>query len=379
MKKLISYVAVFVLGFGACVYILHRGGYAIDFGGKQNLMQNLTTTSNTSVVRKGQNPIADAAAAVGPAVVNIYTTSVTETQNPLSEMFGFNGPPQRELSRGAGSGVIISADGYILTNNHVVAGAQDIKVRLRDGRRLNAQLVGRDPRTEVAVIKVKATGLPTANLGDSDKIRVGDWAIAIGNPLGLENTVTVGVISATKRQDKISEGPMNQEMIQTDAAVNPGNSGGALIDISGKVIGINTMIASNNGGSIGLGFAIPVNSVKSVVKDLIEKGKVIRPFLGIAFGDLGGDLGAWYAQRGYKSTKGAVVGQVYPNTPAAEADIRQGDIITEVDGKSITDSAALVKSISASKVGQIIRLSVWRDGKTSLIAVKLAEMPKNIE
>lgn len=378
MKKSISYVLVFIVGFAVCAYILNRNGISLGSSGNQTLMENLSTSSAPAVVKKGQNPIADAAAAVGPAVVNVYTKSMREVQNPFGDMFG-GGQPQQQLAEGAGSGVIISNDGYILTNNHVVAGAQDIKVKLPDGKSYTAKLIGRDPRSEVAVIKIEARNLPVAQLGDSNSIRVGDWAIAIGNPLGLENTVTVGVISATKRKDQAEQGPMLQDMIQTDAAVNPGNSGGALIDINGRVIGINTMIASTTGSNIGIGFAIPINSAKGIAKDLIEKGKVIRPFLGAAFGDLTGDLGSWYEQHGYKAGKGAVVAQVYPGTPAEKAGFMQGDVITNVDNKKIDDSSDLVKAIGSCKVGQTVRFSIWREGKTMLLAAKLEEMPQNMQ
>lgn len=377
MKKFISYVLVFVIGFAVCAYILNRNGILMRSGESRTLKENLSASISKTVVKKGQNPIADAAAAVGPAVVNVYTKSLREVRNPFGDFFG-GGSPQQQLAEGAGSGVIISDDGYILTNNHVVAGAQDIKVKLPDGRSFGAKLVGRDPRTEVAVIKINANNLPVAQLGDSDSIRVGDWAIAIGNPLGLENTVTVGVISATKRKDQAEQGAMLQDMIQTDAAVNPGNSGGALIDINGRVIGINTMIASTTGSNIGIGFAIPINSAKGIVDDLIKKGKVIRPFLGAAFSDLTGDLATWYEQHGYKSGKGVVVRQVYPGTPADKSGFMRGDIITDVDSKKINDSSDLVKTIGNCKVGQTVRFSIWREGKTMLLAAKLVEMPQDM-
>ncbi|MHB1457120.1 MAG: S1C family serine protease [Armatimonadota bacterium] len=377
MKKFISYVLVFVVGFAACAYILNRNGISIGSGESRTLKENLSSSVSRVVVKKGQNPIADAAAAVGPAVVNVYTKSMREVRNPFGDLFG-EMMPQQQLAEGAGSGVIISDDGYILTNNHVVAGAQDIKVKLPDGRSFGAKLVGRDPRTEVAVIKISANKLPVAQLGDSDSIRVGDWAIAIGNPLGLENTVTVGVISATNRKDQAEQGAMLQDMIQTDAAVNPGNSGGALIDINGRVVGINTMIASTTGSNIGIGFAIPINSAKGIVDDLIKKGKVIRPFLGAAFSDLTGDLATWYEQHGYKSGKGAVVRQVYPGTPADRSGFMRGDIITDVDNKKINDSSDLVKTIGNCKVGQTVRFSIWREGKTMLFAAKLVEMPQDM-
>jgi serine protease Do len=378
MRKLISYIIIFALGFAICMCIYNKSGRSVKPTGNQSLMQNLTPNPSTRIIKKGENPIADAAAEVGPSVVNIYTTSVRAVNDPFSEIFGFGGPPQQQVAKGAGSGVIISNDGYIITNNHVVADAQNIKVKLMDGRGFTAKLIGRDPRTEVAVIKINEKNLPVAQLGDSDSINVGDWAIAIGNPLGLENTVTVGVISATKRKDQSEQGTMLQDMIQTDAAINPGNSGGALLDINGKVIGINTMIASTSGGNIGIGFAIPINSAKVIVKDLIEKGKVIRPYLGASFGDLLGDLGAWYEQHGYKSGKGAVVGDIVNGTPAQKAGLRQGDIILKVDDIKINDSSDLVKAIGSYKVGDTVRLSIWREGKEMLLAAKLGEMPQGM-
>lgn len=379
MKKFIPYVLVFIVGFAICALILNMSGCPLYTKSNQTLEQNLSTSATKPVIKKGENPIADAAAAVGPAIVNIYTVSVREIPDPFSDIFGFGiGQPQKQIAQGAGSGVIISNDGYILTNNHVVEGAQEIKVKLMDGRTFSAKLIGRDPRTEVAVIKIKGNNLPVARLGDSDNIRVGDWAIAIGNPLGLENTVTVGVISATKRKDRAEGGPILQDLIQTDAAINPGNSGGALIDIDASVIGINTMIASPTGGNIGIGFAIPINAIKGVAKDLIEKGRVIRPFLGAAFGDLTGQLGAWYEQHGYKSGKGAVVVQVYPGTPAAKAGFQQGDVIMKVDDQRINDSSDLVRAISKYKVGDTVRFSVWRNGQEILLAAKLAEMPPDL-
>ena len=376
MKKLISYVLVFVLGFGACALILDRLGY-VPSAGKDLVIKSLTGKPVPPVVRKGSNPIADAAAVVGPAVVNIDTMGERSVVNP----FGMPLPSEKQRFIGQGSGVIISKDGYILTNNHVVAGAKNIRVRLADGRKFDARLVGRDANSEVAVIKVKANDLPVVKLGDSDSIRVGDWAIAIGNPLGFGNTVTVGVISATKRMDlPVAEGRSLKEAIQTDAAINRGNSGGALANVNGEVIGINTVIYSTEPGqgNIGLGFAIPINSAKGILKRLIEKGSTVRPWLGIVAADLSGNLAVWYEQNGYKSNKGAVVWQVEPNSPAEKAGLTQGDIITQIDKVKISNSADLVKTISKHKPGDVIRLSVWRMGKTILIGVKLKEMPQDM-
>ncbi len=371
-KKLAIYVVIFVLGFAACAYILNFTGYAGGGTSSESVMKNL---NSRTPVRKGDNAIADAAERVGPAVVNIDTVAERQVQSPFSQLFDM--PAQKQLTMGKGSGVIISDDGYILTNNHVVAGAQQIKIRMKDGHSFSARLIGRDDRSDLAVVKINGRHLPYAKLGDSDAIRVGDWAIAIGNPLGLENTVTVGVISAIKRNESMAEGKSLQDMIQTDAAINPGNSGGALVDIDGRVIGINTAIVSPTGGNIGIGFAIPVNSAKVVVKELIAKGKIVRPFLGIGLGDLNGDLASWYDQRGYRAAKGAVVMQVFPGSPAASAGLMQGDIITEIDGAKVSSASDASKMIGSQKVGQVIRLSVWRLGKTVLVGAKLTEMPQN--
>ena len=380
MKKLISYVLVFVLGFGACAYILTRAGYTP--GGKESVMQVLSGKPALPVVRRGGNPIADAAAKVGPAVVNIDTLAERRVPNPFEDFFGLPMPPRRQILMGQGSGVVISKDGYILTNNHMVAGAQDIKVRLSDGRKFKGRLVGRDAQSDLAVLKVNARNLPFAKLGDSDAIRVGDWAIAIGNPLGFGSTVTVGVISAVKRRNlPVDEGRVISEAIQTDAAINLGNSGGALANIDGEVIGINTAISSTEPGhgNIGIGFAIPINSAKDNIKQLIEKGKISHPYLGVIVTDLAGDLAAWYEQNGYKGKKGAVVCDVQAGSPAAKTGLAQGDIITAIDRQRISGANDVTKTIQKGKVGQIVRLSTWRAGKTRLLAARLAEMPQNPE
>ncbi|MCL6628017.1 MAG: trypsin-like peptidase domain-containing protein, partial [Armatimonadetes bacterium] len=266
---------------------------------------------------------------------------------------------------------------YIVTNNHVVAGADKITVTLADGRAFKARLVGRDIQTDLAVLKIDAKNLPSARLGNSDNIRVGDWAIAIGNPLGLGNTVTVGVISATKRTNlPVEEGKRLAEAIQTDAAINRGNSGGPLANVNGEVIGINTAIYSTEPGqgNIGIGFAIPINPAKAVVKQLIEKGKIIRPQLGIVVADLTGELAAWYKQNGFKGNKAAVVYQVVPGTAAEKAGLMQGDLILEIDGRKINSAEDVTKTIQKCKVGQVVRLTIWRSGHTELLGVRLREM-----
>ena len=393
MKKLILYVLVFVLGFGACAYILSRTGYTP--GGKESVMRALSGKHAPAVVKKGQNPIADAAARIGPAVVNIDTVAQRRVPNPfggLEDFFGLRVPPQRQILVGQGSGVIIGKDGYVLTNNHVVAGVQDIKVRLADGRKFKGRLIGRDSKSDVAVLKVDARNLPFAELGNSDAIRVGDWVIAIGNPLGLGNTVTVGVVSATKRKNLlVSEGTVIEEAIQTDAAINLGNSGGALANIDGEVIGINTAIYSTEPwrGNIGLGFAIPINGAKDVAKRLISKGSVghpvveggqkERPYLGILMSDLTGERAEWYGQNGYKGKGGAFIEQVGPGSPAVEAGLMPGDVITQIDKTKVRSAEDVIRIIKKGKVGQVIRLTVWRVGRTNVLFAKLGAAPTDVE
>lgn len=381
MKKVISYVLIFVLGFAACAFVVKTFGLQPTDGGKSGVLSTLRRNGSGTVVRKGQNPIADAAAEVLPSVVSIDMTSEREVQGPLG-MFGF--PGQKQVVQGKGSGIIISDDGYILTNNHVVAGANDIKVTLSNGHKYTAKLIGRDELTEVAVIKIDAKDLPAAKLGNSDDLRVGDWSIAVGNPLGQQNTVTVGVISAIGRNEQASERTVLKNLIQTDAAINPGNSGGALTNIQGEVIGINTMIASPNAQSggmatnIGIGFAIPINSAKVTATELIKNGKVSRPFLGVVARDLNGDFATWYKQHGYTG-KGAFIWNVAPgNTPAAKAGLMQGDVIMEIDKDKVDGASDVPKAIQKHKVGDVIRITVWRDGKTIVVVAKLSEMPQEL-
>lgn len=375
MKKLASYVLIFVLGFAACAYILNYYGYG-PTGGSKNVMDALTKRP-VPMNAKGLNPVSEAVAKVGPAIVNIHTLTERTVQTPFgSDFFGIPMPAPKTVQKGAGSGVIISKDGYILTNNHVVAGAQDIKVGLADGRSFKARVIGRDERTDLAVVRVNAKNLPAAEIGDSSAIRPGDWAIAIGNPFALGNTVTLGVISATKRTETVEEGKTLPDMIQTDAAINPGNSGGALANINGQVIGINTAIFSTdpNKGNIGIGFAIPMNSAKVIAKQLVEKGKVVRPYLGVFVADLQGELADWYKQNDFRG-KGAVVYQVQPGSPAAKGGLMQGDVIVNIDKQEIKSADDVTKTIGKCKVGQVIRLTIWRDKNTRLLGIKLAEMP----
>lgn len=379
MKKLIPYVLVFVLGFAACAWVLRELGYTtISPGSKNGVIATLSRNPSSAVLSTKDNVIADAVARLGPAVVNIDTLTEQAVQSPFEQLFGIPMAPQKQQVVGQGSGVIISKDGYILTNNHVIEGAKKITVRMSDGKRLPARLIGRDSRTDLAVVKVSGKGLPAAEFGDSNTIRAGDWAVAIGNPLGFGNSVTVGVISATKRTDlPVAPGKVLAEVIQTDAAINRGNSGGALANIDGQLIGINTAIYSTEPGqgNIGIGFAIPSSTARTVAKQLIDKGRIVRPWLGVQLADMSGDFAAWYEQHGFKAPHGAVIVQTVPDSPAEKKGLQQGDIVTQVDDKKITKPDALIDEINKHKVGDLVKLSIWRMGQMQMVIIKLAEMP----
>jgi len=337
------------------------------------------------VLRSMEDAFTSVAERVMPAVVNISTTpkktpargtgSEQEPQERFRDFFGpefyekyFKRPP-REEARASGSGVIVDPDGYILTNNHVVENAQEITVRLSDARKFAARLVGRDPKTDLAVLKVEAPGggLPAAALGDSDRLRVGQWAIAIGNPFGLDRTVTVGIISATART-RVGVATY-ESFIQTDASINPGNSGGPLLNLDGKVIGINTAIVATGQG---IGFSIPVNMAKEVMRQLIAKGRVVRGWLGIVIQDVTDELAASF---GVNEREGVLVTDVMKGGPAESAGLRPGDVITELGATRIAEVPDLQKRVAAVAPGESITLTVVRDRKPLAVTVKAGEMP----
>ncbi len=276
------------------------------------------------------------------------------------------------LQRGAGSGVVIDEKGFILTNNHVVGGADEIKVQFLDGKELPAKIVGTDPRSDLAVISVQTKGLSlkAAPLGDSEKLAVGEWVMAIGNPFGLDHTVTVGVISAKGRSGIGDRGGNYQDFLQTDASINPGNSGGPLVNLNGEIIGINTAILGP-GGNIGIGFAVPSDMAKPIARELIASGKVRRPFLGISMQPYTTDM----AKAMGAPEKGALVGQLNPGAPAEKAGVRRGDVIVKVDGKPVMTSRDVQRYVLARRVGDAIGLEVWRDGKLMTLTAKTAELP----
>ena len=313
---------------------------------------------------------------VTPAVVNVSTVpkkpSAEETPERFREFFGeefyerfFRRRP-RDDARASGSGVIVDPKGYILTNNHVIENAQDITVRLSDGRKLAGKLVGRDPKTDLAVLKVDAPApLPAAELGDSDRLRVGQWAIAIGNPFGLDRTVTVGIVSATAR-NRVGVATY-ENFIQTDASINPGNSGGPLLNLDGKVIGINTAIVA---AGQGIGFSIPINQAKEVMRQLIASGRVVRGWLGIAIQDVTDELAGTFGVK-----EGVLVAEVMKGGPAEAAGVRQGDVIVELNGAPIKEVPELQRRVAAVAPGQPVKLKVIRDRKPVTLAVTVSEMP----
>ncbi|HEX5133644.1 MAG TPA: Do family serine endopeptidase [Candidatus Krumholzibacteria bacterium] len=320
--------------------------------------------------------------AIGPSVVPIFAEqSGANGNDQMRQYFGdeffhrFFGNPEdgsRQTVRSMGSGVIVSEDGYILTNNHVVSGAEKLTVVLDDGKRVPATIVGADPQTDVAVIKVDAKGLRAAKLGDSDDARVGQWVIAVGNPFQLLHSVTAGIISAKGRS---SVGLATYEdFIQTDASINPGNSGGALADLDGNVIGINTAISSPNGANAGVGFAIPINMARHVMESLISDGKVSRGYLALVPQDLDENLAK---AMGTDTEGGALVGDVMVDGPAAKAGIQRGDIITSFDGKMVKDSNDLRKQVADLSPNQKVDVKVLRNGHPETLRVTLAERPEN--
>jgi len=365
-------VIAFVLGFAACALILRWMGYQSASSSRQLVLATLDAPVRQVGSVPGANAIAEACARIEPAVVNIDTFMRPRRSLRLEDFFG----PQ-EAMRGSGSGVIISPDGYIITNHHVVRGADEIVVSLADGRRYLGKPVGADEQSDIAVIKVNARGLPTAELGDSDKIRVEEWAIAVGNPLGLGSTVTVGVISALNRRKLLVEGDRYLEVaIQTDAAINQGNSGGALANIHGQLIGINTAIASPpGGGSIGIGFAIPINHVKKVVRDILVQGGTVRrarPWIGVYFDAVRPSL---MRRARLPDLNGVAVEEVVPNSPADRAGLRAGDVIRAFGERPVRTTQELLEEIMKRQPGERVNIKVWRNGKEITLALTVGTFP----
>ncbi|MHB8741492.1 MAG: DegQ family serine endoprotease [Sulfuricaulis sp.] len=330
------------------------------------------------------------AKAVMPAVVNISTTRVIKQDSDMQQAPFQDDPffrqffgdqfshhlqiPHEQRESSLGSGVIVSSNGYIVTNNHVIEKADEIKVVLYDKREFTGKVIGTDPKTDIAVVKINAKDLPTIPWGDSDKLDVGEYVLAIGNPFGLNQTVTQGIVSAVGRANVgIAD---YEDFIQTDAAINPGNSGGALVNVHGQLIGINTAIFSRSGGYMGIGFAVPSNMARDVMDSLIKTGKVVRGWLGVSIQEVTPDLAK---QFGVNEASGALVSEVIPNSPAAASGFRSGDIITGFNGKPVDSPSTLRNSVAEMSVGTTVKVEVLRDKKTITLETKIAEQPKNIE
>jgi len=365
-------------------------GFAVNPGENGKGTQNAplhVQVDNTPLTRdmKEGNSFAPIVKKVAPSVVKIAVT-MKGANNPLANsdmdffrrFFGEDGMKQMNPGRlrapmehGLGSGVIVSPDGYILTNNHVVNNATDIQVALNDGRQFTAKVIGSDPKTDVALVRIKADNLPALTLADSDKIEVGDVVLAIGNPFGIGQTVTKGIVSA---KDRTTSGEMDEDFIQTDAAINPGNSGGALVDTEGRLVGINSAILTRSGGNQGIGFAVPANLCRWVMDSLVQNGRVDRGFLGVMIQNLTPDLATAFK---LDRTTGALVGDVSPGSPADKAGLKSGDVITQVNGQPIGDASQLKLRVAQSAPGSKVQLDVNRNGESKTFEVMLGNLPDN--
>ncbi len=394
LKILFGFILLMVGFYGVNVYLGAKAPDEPSIEDNEGVSQDEPTASSSPMVTVDRSVIdhdksvvvtsyADSLEGIRPAVVSVYSTKVVKGRIdgfPFDDPFfrRFFGPqgtqPKDQVQQGLGSGVIVSADGYILTNNHVVEEADEIRVALNDGREVDAQIIGTDPRTDIAVLKVDEADLPHATLADSESLRVGDVVFAVGNPLGVGQTVTMGIVSATGRSNlRLIDGGY-ENFIQTDASINPGNSGGALVDAKGRVVGINTAIVSTSRGNIGIGFAVPINLAGSIMDSLIETGSVQRGFLGVSIQDMDSDLAAGF---GLEDERGALVVAVSERSPADKAGLRHGDVIVKVDDQSIDSSSDLRFTIAQMAPGSGISLSYLRDGELKTVDVTLENLEEN--
>src|SRR3989442_910779 len=374
-------LAILVISFGAC----NRQTPAVHFASTSDPGVNNAPINNPPASGAGLPVIsyADVVSRVSPAVITIHSEIRLRApqqypflDDPLFREFfnqrgGVPQPPPEQRAHGLGSGVIISTDGYILTNHHVIDGADQIKVDLNDDRTLDAKVVGTDPLSDLAVLKIDASNLPVLALGDSDKVRVGDVVLAIGNPMGIGQTVTMGIISAKGRHTGLQGSGSFEDFLQTDAPINQGNSGGALVSTNSELIGINSQILTPSGGSIGIGFAIPSNMARTVTDTLVKTGKVRRGQLGIVVVKAGSDPAK---ALGVKETKGVVVAQVAPGGPADKAGLKAGDVITSFNGTDVNDINTFRNQVASSGPGSEVTLTVLRDGKQQQLRAKLGEL-----
>jgi serine protease Do len=388
-KRLWAIISVTLLA-GTIIGLVIAGNFnwtasgLADSRSKTTLGSNATPVVDSFDANQTGKAFVEVAKRVTPTVVSISSAKVVRVRNPLSDFFHDDwwGRNDRDRGRqyrqqGLGSGVIISADGYILTNNHVIQEAEEISV-LIDKKEYAAKLIGTDPSSDVAVIKIDAKDLPVIALGNSDDLEVGEWVIAIGNPFSLElaHTVTAGIVSGKGRVGVFERGNMYEDFIQTDAAINPGNSGGALVNLRGELVGINTAIVTGGfgGGNVGVGFAIPINLARHVMQSIIDNGRVIRGYIGVDIQPVDERLAKAF---GLAEPAGALVTRVRSNSPAQAAGLKDEDIVTELDGTKIRDSSHLMNLVARYKPGTRVPLTVWRNGKPLTINVKLGERPED--
>lgn len=363
-KQYLKIVAIALISFLAGGwFFLH---YQSNKGGIASLTSNVATASDTDTGNTGVASIVDS---VGPAVVYLEASgNSSNSKSNVLRMYGFNMPQQVE--KATGSGFIINSDGYILTNEHVIDGASTIKVTVQgNDTPYTASVVGQDYDLDLAILKINASNLPIIPLGDSDIMRPGDYVIAIGNPLGLDHTVTFGVVSAKGRPITI-EDRNYKNLIQTDAAINPGNSGGPLINMQGQVIAINTAVSTD---AQGIGFAIPINTAKSVMQELMNTGKVVHPYMGISMLDMSSDIASQLNVDA--NTQGAVIAQVVNNSPASAAGLQSEDIVVSLDGNAVKSSSEVQDYIAKQQVGQTVNVGIIRNQQQMNVSVVLKEKP----
>ncbi|MEA5601197.1 HhoA/HhoB/HtrA family serine endopeptidase [Nostoc sp. UHCC 0252] len=390
-KKAAASLSLVLLGSGMTLAGGYMAGHSRQVAeSASNLAVSRVNAAPPSLAATDPNFVTQVVQKVGPAVVRINSSRTVRSRIPdefndpfFRRFFGSQLPQSRErVERGTGSGFIISADGRILTNAHVVDGADTVTVTLKDGRTLEGKVLGKDELTDVAVVKIQADNLPSVAIGNSDQLQPGEWAIAIGNPLGLDNTVTTGIISATGRSSNlIGAADKRVEYIQTDAAINPGNSGGPLLNSRGQVIAMNTAIIR---GAQGLGFAIPINTAQRISNQLIATGKVEHPYLGIQMVGLTPQLKQSINSNPnsglrVNEDKGVLIVEVVPNSPAAKAGIRAGDVIQKLGGQSVTDASSVQKVVENSQVGGDLRLELRRNGQNINVAVQPGAFPTSVQ
>lgn len=390
LKKAAIYGSLVLLGAGAAfstTYLSSRPSQTTAIGANDPAQVLAQTPSSNLLTNQNGNFITAVVEKVGPAVVRIDSSRTVTSRvpdafnNPLfRQFFGDDAAPQprQRVERGEGSGFIISNNGQILTNAHVVEGADTVNVTLKDGRSFKGKVMGVDPVTDVAVVKIEATNLPTVPIGNSDQLKPGEWAIAIGNPLGLDNSVTTGIISATGRSSSAVGVPDKRvQFIQTDAAINPGNSGGPLLNASGQVIGMNTAILQ---GAQGLGFAIPINTAQRIANQLVSQGKVQHPYLGVQMVTLTPEVKQSInsnpnAGLNVEADQGVLIAKVVPNSPAARAGLRAGDVIQKINGQAVKDAEGVQKAVEGSQVGTSLQVGVRRNQSDLTVAVQAGAFP----